>query len=546
MRSQRTAAAIVGLSVLAVSAPIVAAETRMAVTADGKSLGEVVVESPCAEAVQDQLVRGLALLHHMTYVRAKASFAAAAEVDPKCAFAYWGQAMTYVHPLWPDTVSDEHLAAGRGLLDRARQAAHRNDRDNAYIGAIQAYYDAGEGSERDRLAALLAGWKAAHVADPDDPEARLFYALSLLATADPSDKTYENQRAGGSLAEAVMVEYPKHPGAHHYLIHAYDFPPLAEKALPTARSYDDVAPENSHALHMTSHIFTRRGLWPESIEFNQRAAAAAAERLPNGMISMHHFHALDYLAYAHLQRGDNAAAEKVLDHSMKLEPPFQDHAATTYSLAAIPVRLALERRDWDAAAAVNPRTPAELNWDKYPHVEAISYFSLGMGAARTGDQVGARSAVEMLGRLQERAAAMDSSYDWGIQVKIQKLAVQAWAEFKSDNTEGGLELMRTAAEKEASTEKNPVTPGEVLPASELLGEMLLASGDAESALAAYEAALARSPNRLNSLYGAGRAAEMSGDDEAAARYYGQLVAIAADNASREEVDYAREWLEGRG
>ena len=542
MRNANLLSRCLGAAVIMLAAIPAGASPRMATTADGKNLGEVVIHSNCSEAVQDDLVRGLALLHHMTFTAAEASFAAAAEADPECALAYWGQAMTYVHPLWPDTVPPKKLEAGNELLERARAASNRSARDDAYIAAIQAYYDGADRSERDRLASMLEGWKAAHEADVSDPESRLFYALALLATADGSDKSYTNQKAGGGIAEEVLADYPKHPGAHHYVIHAYDFPPLAEKALPTARSYDDVAPENSHALHMTSHIFTRRGLWPESIEFNVRAAAAAADRLPNGAISMHHFHALDYLAYAHLQRGDNEAAEAVLARASALEPPFQDHAGTTYSVAAIPARLALERGDWEAAAQVVPRTPESLNWDKYPHIEAISHFSIGMGAARTGDAKRAAAAVAALTELQGRAAELDSAYDWAIQVEIQKLSVEAWTAFAAGDVEGGLALMKMAAEKEASTEKNPVTPGEALPASELYGDMLRAAGHAADALEAYETALARSPNRLNSLYGAGKAAEMSGDDEGAAGYYGQLDAIAADNASREEVAYAREWL----
>ena len=320
-------------------------------TADGKSLGTVAVDSSCDENARANLRRGLALLHNMTYSQAAISFQMAAEADPQCALAHWGVAMTYVHPLWPDVVPAERLAAGMDLLDAARAAEHRSASDDAYIDALAAYYGEGEDhSEQERLDAFMNAWAGVHEQFPEDPEAALFYALSTIATASPSDKTYEKQRQGGAVAEEVLASVPNHPGAHHYVIHAYDFPPLAEQALPAARNYSNVAPENSHALHMASHIFTRRGLWPESIEFNQRAERAGRERIASGAISMHRLHAYDYLAYAYLQRAEDEAARQVLVEMQALEPPFQSHAGTAYSFVAVPARMALDRHDWEAAA----------------------------------------------------------------------------------------------------------------------------------------------------------------------------------------------------
>lgn len=512
------------------------------VNSEGKALGTVVFPSSCDPAAQEHLEQGLALLHHMTYVKAEPAFRAAAEADPECALAHWGIAMTYVHPLWPDVVPPEKLAAGREVLAQAANAAHTSDREKGYIEALQAYYgpEGEESSERERLLAFQAAWHEVHEANPDDPEAALFYALSLLGTASPSDKSYDNQREAGAITTAVLEAVPKHPGAHHYTIHAYDFPPLAEDAITIARSYDDVAPENSHALHMTSHIFTRRGLWPESIEFNIRASNAANARTPSGMISMHKLHALDYLAYAYLQMADDVEAEEVLDAMEALEPPFQNHAGTAYSFAAVPARIALERHAWDEAAAVSAAWPSDVPWDQYPHLLAIPFFAQAMGAARTGDFEAAEAAIAKLTELEQGARNLPGAYDWGIQVEIQKLAAQAWLAYEMGDRESALALMQEAAEKEGSTEKNPVTPGEVLPARELYGDMLLATEDYAGALREYEAALERSPNRFNSLFGAGQAAELSGDEAGAAEYYRQLIEIAPEaTGDRAALEHAK-------
>lgn len=521
-------------------APSSEARPSAVTTKDGGPLGTVQFPTSCDGEAQDELERGLALLHHMTYEESRESFRTAAEADPECAIAYWGHAMTLVHPLWPDTVSGEALAEGRELLETAREAQHASAREDAYIEALAGYF--GPATESERLKAFLEGWEAVHRDHPDDPEAALFFALAQLSTAPASDKTYANQKAAGAIAEGILERLPDHPGAHHYLIHAYDFPPLAERALETARHYDEVAPENSHALHMTSHIFTRLGLWSESIEFNERAAAAARDRLASGAISIHHLHALDYLAYAHLQRADDDAARQVLQHLRELEPPYQDHAGVAYAFAAVPVRHALERHAWREASEVEARWPAEVSWDAYPHLEAIPRFAGALGSVHTERPDAASEAIETLTRLEEEARALDSAYDWGTQVAIQRTGAEAWLAYETGEAEKGLELMKEAAEMEAGTEKNPVTPSEVLPAMELYGDMLLDAGRYDEARARYEAALERSPNRFNSLYGAGRAAELAGDESTALGFYRQLIEITVEDAEREELAHAREYI----
>jgi tetratricopeptide (TPR) repeat protein len=512
------------------------------VSVEGDQLGTVHLPTSCPD-VQVELERGQALLHHMNYVRAEAVFRGAMEADPECALAYWGAAMTYVHPLWPDTISAEKRVAGEELLAKANAATHTSERESAYIEALASYYEGADRSERERLASYLESWTAVHAANPDDTEAALFHALSLLANAPAEDKTYQKQIEAGEIIEGVFARIPRHPGAHHYTIHAYDFPPLAERALEIARRYDDLAPENTHALHMTSHIFTRLGLWPESIEFNERAAAAASDRTAAGAVSLHHLHALDYLAYAHLQKADDEAADGVLAAISALEPPFQNHSATAYAFAAVPARLALERHDWEEAAQIGIRWPQELEWEQYPYLDAIPYFARALGAARTGQPAAAREAIDELERLEEKARALDIAYDWGIQVAIQPVVAEAWLAYESGDTEQALELAHKAAEMEGTTEKNPVTPGEVLPARELYGDMLLAAGRHSEAIEAYEAALDRSPNRFNSLYGAGQAAELAGQREVAESFYQKLVDVCSGpTGERPELEHARGFL----
>jgi hypothetical protein len=509
----------------------------------GRLLGAVRFPTSCTADAQPHLERGMALLHHMTYMASKKAFLKATKIDPECAIAYWGAAMTNVHPLWPDTISPEALATGQKLLDKATIAEHTSARERSYIDALQAYYRESNQGEPGRLDAFLTGWKSAHKSNPDDLEASLFYALALVGTAPSSDKTLASQKQAGAIAEHVKAEIPQHPGAHHYIIHAYDSPLLAESALETARHYDEVAPENSHALHMTTHITIRRGLWSESAKFNRRAADAATDRLPNGEVSLHYLHALDYLAYAYLQQAKDNEAREVLLEMSSLDAPFQNHAANAYAFAAVPARLALDRHDWRAAAEVRSRWPEGIHWSQYPHLVAIPEFTRALGAAKQGDYATAEEAISELTVLQEQATELDEPYDWGTQVAIQIAAAEAWIAFGQSDIESALERMRHAAEMEADTVKNPVTPGVVLPARELYGDMLLETGSYAKASAEYLAVLERSPNRFYSLFGAGRAAELGGDTDAAAKYYQLLLDNCPDATDeRPQLAHARDFL----
>lgn len=528
--------------------PVGSGENSVAEVFDsgGASLGSVAFPVNCSEPAAESMRLGLALFHNMTYEVAESAFATAAEQDADCVLAYWGMAMTYFHPLWPDVPSEEALERGWTLLQEARGRGSLTAREDAYISALEAYYrDGSSRDERSRLVSYAEAWGEVHADHPQDQEAALLYALALTAAAPGADLTFTAQREAGSIVERTLAEIPDHPGAHHYLIHAYDSPPLAGDALMAARRYGDVAPENAHALHMTSHIFTRLGLWGESIEYNARSADAALAEPIAGAISHHHLHPIDYLVYAHLQRGEDSEARAILGHLVALDGPVSNHSASAYAFAAVPVRIALENQDWAMAVRVEARWPETIPWDQYPFLEAIPVFARALGAARTGDMTGAHEALVELAILRERAAAVPIAYDWETQVRIQELAVQAWIAYGEGRTADALGQMRESADLESSVEKNPVTPGEVLPARELLGDMLLELERYEEAQAAYEAALARSPNRFNSLYGAGRAAESRGDLAAASEFYGRLAEIAGDNPQRDRVDYALEFLELR-
>lgn len=511
--------------------------------AGGGRLGTVDFPTSCSQEVQADLERGLALLHHMMYEEAALAFDDAAATEPSCAMVHWGKAMTFIHPLWQEPVDEAGLAAGRRLVARGRDSQRISDRERAYLDAVGAYYlEAGDRDESERLERFAVGWRQVHERFPDDPEAACFHALGLLATASPADKTYGQQGRAGDIAERVLREIPDHPGGHHYLIHAYDSPPLARKALATARSYGRIAPDIAHPLHMPTHIFTRLGLWKESIDWNRRAAAASRNVADPHVGTMHRLHALDYLVYAYLQRGEDREAKGVVDDVLGFNGPVHYDPATAYTLAAAPVRYALERRAWREAALLHPRRPAFFPWDDFPQFEALTWFGRALGAARSGDAEAAAAAIKTLAALRGRVPDTTTGRYWRQQLDIQRDAATAWLLLAQKKRDAALATARQAAALEATTEKHPVTPGEVVPAAELLGDMLLELGMADAARESYERVLERSPNRFNAVHGAGRAAELAGDREAAGRFYRQLTELAVAEAKREGLQQANAFL----
>jgi tetratricopeptide (TPR) repeat protein len=518
------------------------AETsKIQIDSYGDQLGTVQFPMSCSDEAVPQVEKGVALLHHMTYHGARSAFVAAAQSDPKCAMSYWGQAMTYIHPLWSDAPSKEDFETGQSLIEKARIHGEKTDREEAYIEAVAAYYEKGwNKKETKNLQSFEAGWGKVHQKYPKDIEAASFYALAHMATASPGDKTYTKQKQAGAIVEKVLIQVPDHPGAHHYLIHAYDYPPTAPKALNVARSYGKIAPDIPHALHMPTHIFTRVGLWRESIVMNKRSAAAALRHPAGSEISLHYPHALDYLVYAYLQQADDRSARQVMAEILDHSGSFQAHIAASYAFTAIPARFALERQQWEEAATLKPRLPNNYSMVNFPAMESVTYFARALGAARSGNVTTANQALEKLTEFQKRAEKT-SAY-WTQQIEIQRLSAMAWTMYQEGKKKEALMVMQQAAELESSTEKHPVTPGEILPARELLGDMLLDMGRYGEARSEYETALKRSPNRLNSLYGAGLAAEL-GHDEDAELYYRKIVEMTDIVATdREQVKHAKRYL----
>lgn len=511
-------------------------------------LGSVSLDAGCSPVANDLADQALALLHHMTYVEAQQTFAAAVEADGGCTMGYWGQAMTIIHPLWPDEPGDAGIARGQELIELAEAQTAPEGRPAAYLQTVAAYFEDGENrTERERLASFAGAWAEVQETYPDDLEARSFAALTHLSTADPTDKTYPERHQALDWLDRVLEEIPDHPGAHHYVIHARDVPELAEEGVEVARSYAKLSPDVPHALHMPTHIYTRVGYWEESIDGNARSAESAwASGQRQGGISTHFHHALDYLAYAHLQRAEDDKAYAVLERAIGADGPWaaSNYSAIAYALAAIPARYAIERRDWAGAMALEPRQPAGFPWDdRFAPFEAITHFARGLAGARSGNVGVADAALQELAALGEKVTGTGANAYWASQVEVQSLAIRAWLAFEAGDQDEGLRLMSQAADLEASIDKHAVTPGELVPAAELLGEMRLAAGDPTGALASFEAALSRSPERLNGLAGAARSAVELGRGDLAERYYGELVALTASaEVERPEMREARAFL----
>lgn len=505
-------------------------------------LGTVNFPVSCTKEAAKHITRGVALLHHMTYGGSNKEFQTATTLDPQCAIGYWGQAMTGIHPLWSDKPTQQTFNTGKSLLDKALLSANKTERENDYIAAALQYYTPGwTTDEKANLKSFEKGWEAVYMKYPDDLEARSFYALSYLAGADPQDKSYEIQLRTGQLLERVLYEVPNHPGAHHYTIHAFDYPPLAEKALKVAYNYGNIAPDIPHALHMPTHIFTRLGLWDDSIEMNKRSAAAALKHPASGAISLHYLHALDYLAYSYLQKGQDLKAQDVLNEIVSLQGSIQKHVISSYTLASVSARIALERHNWEKASRVKAIEPGNYPLRSHPAMFAITHFARAMGAANSGKDEIAKQEIAILDELKNKEAK--SSAYWAKQIEIQLLCAVAWLTYNQGLQTQGLNVMKKAADLESTTDKHPITPGEILPARELYGDMLFESKSYADALKQYEKALIRSPNRFNSLYGAARAAELAGDVGKAQWYYSKFVELTKEaEIGLDKIENAKSYL----
>src|ERR1044072_2010502 len=464
-----------------------------------ENLGKVHFPVACTK-VQKQFNRAVALLHSFWYEEAEKAFLEITKEEPRCAMAYWGIAMSNYHPVWAPPTPAE-FGRGRTAVEKALSIGGKNERENDLIAALEAFYkDSDNLDHRARSLAYEKAMERVHLRYPQDHEVAIFYALSLLGTALPTDKSYTNQKKAAEILNSVLPDEPEHPGIAHYIIHSFDYPQLASLALPAARAYAKIAPSSPHALHMPTHIFTRLGLWQESIQLNIASADAAKRHVAKthpGAGSFDQLHAMDYQVYAYLQGAQDQAARRVLDEMALINKVDVDNFAAAYAFAAAPARYALERRRWNEAAALNVH-PSSFPWKNYPYAEAITYFARAIGAARNGDTPAARKEVEKLTLIQKALADAKEIY-WANQVEIQRRAAAAWLAKSEARNEEALKLMRSAAELEDSTEKHPVTPGAVIPARELLADMLAELNQYELAIREYESSQRNSPNRFNAF-----------------------------------------------
>ena len=512
-----------------------------------EQLGEVTFSVSCNAAAQKEVNRAMALFHSFWFGPAKKSFAKVLEHDPECGMAHWGIAiMSMGNPFgWPP--DPKAMKAAAAAMAEAQRVGAKSEREREYIAALATFFKDWQTTDyRTRAVALEKAMGDLAAKYPADDEAQILYALVLNVTALPTDKTFANQLKAVAILEPLLKKYPNHPGVAHYLIHTYDYAELAEKGLPAARVFAKIAPSVPHALHMPSHIFSRVGLWPEMVESNRASYLAAKGELKEttlGIGTYDALHAMDYLVFAHLQQAQDKAAKQVLDEVSGIRKVNVENFAAAYAFAAIPARFALERGDWKQAAELK-LSPADLAWSKLPQAEAILVFARGLGAARTGDVAAARKDVERLHALKEAMTAAKMDY-WAGQTDFQIKAVNAWIALAEKCRDEALQLMRAAADAEDASDRHPVTPGNVAPSRELLGEMLIELNSQTQALTELQRSLKRDPNRFRGIYGAARAAEASGNRDAARDYYAKLQTLAANrDTERPELAQAK-MLAGR-
>lgn len=468
-----------------------------------EKLGTVHFPTSCSPSVAAQFDRAVALLHSFEFGASIKGFNEVLAADSTCAMAHWGIALSrWTNPTAAGIRTAAQLSQGRQAVDAAlRLAARASARERGYIHAVSRLYDAGQPDQRARIVAYERAMSELVTQHPADTEARIFYAISLTASAPPTDKTYANQLKAGSILQPLLAAQPNHPGLSHYIIHSYDFPPLAEKAREAARTYASIAPSAAHALHMPSHTFTRVGMWKESVNTNKRSMNVA---LSSGSIA-EALHAADYAMYAYLQMEKKSEAKAILDGLPSLRARFDPNAITGaapgsagfFALAAIPARWALERDAWAEAASLEPRATA------YPYTEAMTYFARALGASRTRDPAKARVAIDSLASIQQQLSAKGEAF-WAEQVAIQHLAARAWLDVVEKRETEALARMREAVVREDATEKSPVTPGPLAPARELLGDMLMELNRPAEARVEYLATLEKEPSRRRSLRRVGR------------------------------------------
>jgi hypothetical protein len=526
---------------IVLTVPLTAAAQHDQHGAPGEKLGTVHFETSCSPATRADFNRAIALLHSFEYRPAMEAFNTVLAADSSCAVAHWGIALCHWGNPFAGIKAGPPLERGLDAVQKGLATGSPTPREKAYIAAVsELYKNAATVPHRDRTLAYARAMEAVQRDHPKDIEARIFYALAVNQTAPATDKTYEAQLRAATILEPLWQQYPDHPGLPHYIIHAYDHPPLAAKALVAAQRYAKIAPSAPHALHMPSHTFTRVGYWKESVETNIASEATALKQNVIGEA----LHAMDYQAYAYLQMAQDQKARAVLDRMPGIVAKLDVNAmggaappvAGIYAGKAIAARYALERGAWAEAAALDAQPSA------FPFADAITHFARALGAGRSGNPAAARPDLERLVALRDRMAAAKDAY-WTEQLNIQHQVATAWIAFAEGRRDEALRLLRAAADAEDATDKSAISPGPIAPARELLGEMLLEAGNGRDALVAFEATMRKEPNRFRGALGAARAAEMAGDRDKVATYYRQLLDIAKDaDTQRAEIQRAKAYV----
>ncbi|HXN74747.1 MAG TPA: tetratricopeptide repeat protein [Candidatus Acidoferrales bacterium] len=488
-------------------------------------LGKVNFPTSCSSAAAPTMEKGVALLHSFQYQQSEQTFTEAAQQDPHCAMAYWGKAMALYHQLW-DFPDANDLRQGREDLEEARKISNISDRESEYISAAAAFFqDNSDISHAARTEAYSTAMEKLYRDNPKDTDAAAFYALSLVALAERGQHDLANRKKALAVLNPLLVSEPQHPGVAHYIIHASDTPELASEGLIAARMYAKIAPDSSHAIHMPSHIFTRLGLWQESIDSNIAAAASAAKATELRLAESHYqTHAMDFLDYAYLQSGQEAKAHSLVNDLTTI--PGANHWTVGDMQATLEARNAMELHHWKEAADLEVRHIPVRD-------QGTTFWAKAIGAARTDDAEGAKQDLQKLIEANDAQDLYDKSM--GNKVSsgegVQRLEAEAWLAYAENKSADALKSMRLAIEREESEHLESLA----MPAREMLGDLLLELKQPSEALSAYQSALKTSPKRFDSLYGAARAAESAGDPKEAREYYSQLAKIVGPGADRPEL-----------
>jgi tetratricopeptide (TPR) repeat protein len=497
-----------------------------------EQLGKVSFPTSCDRKVQPQFDRAVAMLHSFWFQQGEKAFREILESDPSCAIANWGIAAILIGNTFAGNASTQDAQKAREAIQRGRLTGAKTERERYYIEAIAEYYDRfGDRPHGARMKSLADAFEGVAKRFPQDDEAQIFYALYLTVTQSPTDKTFADTLKAAQILEPQFKKHPHHPGVAHYLIHSYDYPPIAEKGLDAAMRYAEIAPSAPHALHMPSHIFTRVGAWEASAATNRRSVEVSrAEKEPNGGL-----HATDYMVYAYLQLArDNDAGQAVQD-ARRVANINPNNPGAAYALVALPARIALERGMWKEAVQLEPRSSKVLQAD------AVTHFARALGAARSGDAAAAEKGVQELARIVDGLKSAKNDY-WATEVEVQRMSAAAWTVYAKGNRDEALTLMRSTADLEDKSEKREGPPARLVPARELLGEMLLEMKRPAEALKEFEASEKHDPNRFRGIYGAAQAAAESGDNAKAKRYFARLLELAAKSDPRAEIEQAKAYL----